>query len=85
MEKLERKFGEIRKYLDIVSNISMCMQETLEYKNFKCSRDVPNDYDDLYVYGIGLIREWFDDPSSPGQPTYQPCIEVMLSKTPREY
>ena len=34
MEKLERKFGEIRKYLDIVSHISICMKETLQYENF---------------------------------------------------
>ena len=85
MEKLERKFGEIRKYLDIVSNISMCMQETLEYENFRCSKDVPASYDDLYVYGIGTIREFFDDPLNPETKTYQPCIEVMVSKTPREY
>lgn len=36
MEKLERKFGEIRKYLDIVSNISICMYETKQYENFRC-------------------------------------------------
>ena len=84
MEKLERKFGEIRKYLDIVSHISICMKETLQYENFSCSKDVPDSYDDFYVYGIGLIEELFDDEIDSTLQIFQPCREVMLSETPRE-
>ena len=83
MERLERKFGEIRKYLDIISPISMCEAETTRYENFRCSKDVPDSYDDFYVYGIGLIEEVFDDILNPGTKTFQPCIEVMVSLNPR--
>lgn len=85
MEKLCRKFGEIRKYLDIVSYISICMKETLRYENFENSTKVPQSYDEYYVYGIGLIDELFPDRLNPGEERFQPCIEVLLSETPREY
>ena len=82
---LERKFGEIRKYLDIASYISVCMEETVEYENFECSLDVPHIYDDYYVYGIGLANEIFPNRRNPDEMSFQPCLEVILCKKPREY
>ena len=85
MDLLERKFGEIRKYLDIVSNISVCRKETLEYRNFESSLQVPHIYDDDYVWGIGIGKEFFPDRLNPDESSFQSCIEVIISKEPREY
>lgn len=83
-ELLTRKFGEIRKYLDIVTPISVCMKETLSYENYSHSIDIPTSYDDFYVYGIGMIKEDFQKTLT-GEIGYQPCIEILLAKEPRKY
>ena len=36
------------------------MRETLRYENYRFLRDVPDKYDEFYVYGIGMIDSEFD-------------------------
>ena len=86
MDLLKIKFGEMRKYLDIVSYITIRMNDAHQtYANYPCSVDVPHTYDDYYVYGVGLTEEMFDDKLHPGNKDFFPCIEVILNDTPREY
>ena len=86
MDLLEIKFGEMRKYLDVVSYITVRMHnEDQTYENFQRSVDVPHTYDDYYVYGVGLADEFFEDKYQPGEKAFFPCIEVILSETPRDY
>lgn len=49
--------GEFRPFLSKVSRYSVCMQETLAYENYLFLTDVPEEYDQLYVYGIGAIED----------------------------
>jgi hypothetical protein len=91
MENKSITFGTLRKYLSIIDRLSICMKETLQYENFICRTDVPNSYDNLYVYGIGIIESKFYKVNkftyaATGDRknlTLAPCIEIMLSKEPR--
>lgn len=50
-------FGEIRPLLSRVDRYSVCMRETLEYENYLFMSDIPEKYDQFYVYGIGMIED----------------------------
>ena len=52
-------FGTLRKYISRIDRLSICMLETKEYSNYVFLKDVPDRYDDLYVYGIGMIESEF--------------------------
>lgn len=52
---LQLTFKEIRPLLSRSARVSICRQETSEYENYLFLAWVPEKYDDLYVYGIGLI------------------------------
>lgn len=53
------KFRELRERLSVTDRISICYKETLQYKNFITIKDVPDSYNDLIVYGIGIIESEF--------------------------
>lgn len=49
------KFGELRKYLSRVVRLSICFQDG-HYDNYVMISDIPEGkYDNLYVYGIGMV------------------------------
>lgn len=73
--------GEIRPLLDRIARYSICMQETGDYENYRFVKDVPEDYDSLFIYGIGLIETEFD--GSDGL-EFRHAIEIVLSKEPRD-
>lgn len=84
-------FRELRNYLSKIDRLSICMLETLNYHNYICLKDVPNSYDDYYVYGIGMIESEFDEINkyeyaASGELkdlAFLHCIEIMLSETPK--
>lgn len=53
------KFRELRERLSVADRISICHKETLQYNNFITIKDVPDSYNDLTVYGIGMIESEF--------------------------
>ena len=59
MEHSGIKFEIMRKYLCHINRLSICIIETTEYRNFISLKDVPDDYNDMYVYGIGIIESEF--------------------------
>ena len=81
-------FGEIRRYCALTNRVSICMKETLQYQNFRTIDQVPHSFDPLYLYGIGPIQSEFygeeglAEPSA-GDLNFLPCMEFMLSETPR--
>ena len=95
------RFGELRKYISKIDRVSICMMETLEYKNFQFISQVPSSYDELYVYGIGRIQSEFPareardaafmafDGKVPDDKLDEiilaECIEIMLSEEPRDF
>ena len=49
------KFKEIRPFISKINPISICRHEDLSYENFLCLEDVPEEYSELYIYGIGPV------------------------------
>lgn len=85
-------FRELRCYLSQIDRLSICMLETLKYENFLCLDDVPDTYNQYYVYGIGMIESEFYKTDSKYEYAVSGkredlvlanCIEVMLSKEPK--
>lgn len=49
------KFKELRKYISRVCRLSICFEDG-HYDNYRLISDIPDGkYDDLYVYGIGMV------------------------------
>jgi len=98
--KATMKFGEFRKYISRIDRLSICNEKTQSYENYMFISEVPDSYDDMYVYGIGRIDSEFRAYQAPdvavmqeidlsseegkNQMVYAPCIEIMLSDEPRE-
>ena len=77
-------FGEIRKFVSRIDRISICMKETSQYYNYRLIKQVPHDFDDLYVYGIGIIdSEFEEDEEELERMIFEKCLEIMLSTKPR--
>ena len=49
------------------------------YENFLYLKDVPEEYSELYVYGIGPI----DNVSVGLENVQHPCLEIIVSKVPK--
>lgn len=92
--EMNLRFKELKKYISVLDRVSICMRETLRYKNYRFLCDVPDKYDEFYVYGIGMIDSEFDIEN----PEYMldvkekdickkfyfaKCIEVVLAEKPR--
>ena len=88
------KFKELRKYLSRIDRLSICFKETLEYHNYHHIREVPDTYDELYIYGIGRIKSEFDIEGELNIAETQgkevgngmfwgQCIEIVVSEKPR--
>lgn len=71
-------FKELRdRYLSNSDLLSICNKDTLVYENFVCLRNVPESYDDLYIYGIGMTYSEFPQLREGKQ--IAPCVEIMVS------
>ena len=95
------KFGEFRKYISKIDRVSIFNKKTLNYENYMFISEVPDSYDDMYVYGIGrvdsefcadqapevAVKQGIDLSSEEGKAeiVYAPCIEITLSDEPREF
>lgn len=53
------KFKDFKPFVARLERLSICMKETMQYENFICLKDVPEKYDEYYVYGIGSIESEF--------------------------
>lgn len=85
------RFKELRKYISRIDKVSICMFETSTYENYLFFKDVPDIYDNLFVYGIGMIQSEFYEVKEgsysinykEGNLAFVPCIEIVLSKEDR--
>lgn len=53
-------FKDIKPYLQIGRNFAVVNREDWSYKLFEYRKDIPGDYDDMFVYGIGM-EDNFDE------------------------
>lgn len=94
------KFGEFRKYISRIDRVSICMNETQQYQNYQFISEVPDSYNEYYLYGIGRIQSGFPlcqaideavkmhyeiSDETMNEVIYADCIEIMLSESPREF
>ena len=47
-------FKDIKPYLQIGRNFAVANREDWSYKLYEYRNDIPSDYDDMFVYGIGM-------------------------------
>lgn len=72
------KFKDVRGYCSRVDRVSICMLETLAYENYRFISEVPDTYNDKYLYGFGVIESEFGEDND-----WLTCLEFMLSETPK--
>ena len=87
---LNWKFREAREYISRIDRVSICMLETLCYENYRYIDEVPEKYNDYYVYGIGMIESEFEIAEALEREVkgkkindkyfLAQCIEIMLSE-----
>ena len=91
------KFKEIRRFLARNTRLSICFED-VDYHNYLLISDIPSlEYDELYVYGVGMIvvefsKDIYSEPEEPNGEvsismrnlTMQPAIEIVLSDKPRD-
>ena len=53
-------FKDIKPYLQIGRNFAVVNREDWSYKLYEYRNDIPGDYDDMFVYGIGM-EDNFED------------------------
>lgn len=88
------RFKELKKFISCVDRISICLEDG-SYENYFSVRDISDIYDDLYVFGIGVIESEFppfENWSGKG-PAWQcaenspveflHCLEIVLHKKQR--
>lgn len=80
------KFKELRAVLGRFDLLSICDYKTLNYINYISENDVPAEFDDKIVKGVGIIESEFYGENkincSPnpdgGNLLILPCIDVVL-------
>ena len=91
------KFKEIRRFLARNTRLSICFEDG-DYHNYLLISDIPSlEYDELYVYGVGMIvvefsKDIYSEPEEPNGEvsismsnlTIQPALEIVLSDKPRD-
>ena len=91
---MKMKFKDLKPYISVLDRLSICSRETLMYQNYHCMEEVPDTYDELYVYGIGMIDSEFliegdlrpleiKDREISKKRFLGKCIEIMVSEKPR--
>lgn len=91
------RFKDIRNLIARNCRVSICMSKDFSYENYLLISDIPdNRYDDLHIYGIGLIETEFSfdvyaDPRKTDvridrhNIDFQPAIEIVLDDHPRSF
>ena len=71
-------FGDLRNIMDRTAKIQICHHKTGFYEDYKKIEDVPHDYDNRSVFGIGLVRSEYLGKDALNTGRYAYAIEVRL-------
>jgi len=80
MENRRIRFGELRGVLSQVDRVSLCRKETMEYTNYLSVKDVPREYDDFWVYGVGIIESEFYSCEEKEDLVMEMCMEIVIGE-----
>ena len=81
-------FGDLRNYLQIGRNFSVVTKEDWEEESYEWRHEISEEYDSMYVYGIGLV-----DNLDEIRKVTHPCLldslmnkkmRIVLSENPRD-
>ena len=72
------EFGHIRNLLDRTARIQVCMHDTGSFISFYNIEQVPSEYDNMAVEGIGLVDSYYHDPIGPNTGRNEYAIEIRL-------
>lgn len=74
------KLKDLRHYISKMNPISIFFFEKMKHEDYELISDVPTEYDELYVYGIGTkLKD--DNNCEPGLRR----MEIVLAKYNKEY
>ena len=59
--RLSRPSGSTSRVVSVAWRPICWMHETLQYENYRLIREVPESYNDYYVYGVGMIESEFSE------------------------
>jgi len=80
-------FGDLRNYLQIGRNFSVVTKEDWTEECYEWRREIPEKYDKMYVYGIGLVDN-FEEIRKVTHPSLLDSnlnkkMKIVLSESPR--
>jgi len=75
----ELTFGDLRNYLQCGENFSIVRKENWTEENYVWRKDIPEKYNNMYVYGIGIE----DDLSGIKRIVHSGFVDSMLGKKMR--
>ena len=84
------KFKDIKKYISMIDRVSICIWGTQIHEHYEWVSKVPEKYDDLYLYGIGIVPRECREPNRLEKEDllekegiiFRPPMEIMLSQEP---
>lgn len=84
-------FKDIKPYLQIGRNFAVVNREDWSYKLYEYRNDIPGNYDDMFVYGIGMENNYDESDKNIikvlGKRKYDSCLNkrmvIVLSNTAR--
>lgn len=91
--EIERKinkglaFQDLKSYLQVFGTLAIVCEEDYKEELYEFRADIPNKYDDLFLYGIGLENNYDVDESARGRRYDTWCnkkLVIVLSKQPRQ-
>ena len=82
------RFNRLRERISLIDRISICNKETLLYENFITIKDVPKEYNNWLVCGVGMTESEFYKNGTPINSAFGkaedrillPCIEVVVKQ-----
>jgi hypothetical protein len=84
MKNKQIQMWNIRRYCSRIDRISICFLESGRYENYDTIKDVPDTYDEKYLYGFGVFESEFRDHMT-GCLEFKTCLELMMSENPKEW
>ena len=82
MKVLDVKFGTMRDYCSKIGKVIVYLKDKDEGENYQCIDEVPESYNDYYVFGFGPGEGTFYDEEQ-GAMNFYFGVEIILTEQPR--
>lgn len=90
----DMKLGTLRKYISVFDLVAVHIYETRRYYTYAKPADIPDEYNDKYVIGLGMselefegeklpVPELYEDSRINDDMYYAKCIEITVADKTR--